>query len=241
VPKPARVRAACRGNFRDAGTTGPGSGAAGKSVGLRPQDRCNHPPLVLRKVRFLSPGGLPVVLQTSELNEPRLSDETLRTIDLGALRNRVVRPEVPAILGISRTAEPHSANRAERAALAHRLAPGAAATGGETAAGRRAGSPEIPGRSGATHDPRLSAGPAARRRRHAPPHAPAACENRRRPTDRPTNEPQNHPHLASQEVRSTSSATPERPASEADIQNAKQLGFLLRLVCGTARHARGFE
>jgi hypothetical protein len=52
----------------------------GKTVYLWPQDRRNHPPLVLRKVQFLSPGGLPVVLLTNELDETRLSDETMRAI-----------------------------------------------------------------------------------------------------------------------------------------------------------------
>lgn len=52
----------------------------GKTVYLWPQDCRNHPPLVLRQLRFLSPGGLPVVLLTNELDEARLSDEALRAI-----------------------------------------------------------------------------------------------------------------------------------------------------------------
>ena len=52
----------------------------GKTVYLWPQDRRNHPPIVLRQLRFPSPGGLPVVLLTNELDEARLSDEAMRTI-----------------------------------------------------------------------------------------------------------------------------------------------------------------
>lgn len=52
----------------------------GKTVYLWPLDRQNQPPLVLRKVQFPSPGGLPVVLLTNEFDETRLSDETTRAI-----------------------------------------------------------------------------------------------------------------------------------------------------------------
>lgn len=52
----------------------------GKTVYLWPQDCRKSPPIVLRRLQFLSPGGLPVVLLTNELDEARLSDETMRAI-----------------------------------------------------------------------------------------------------------------------------------------------------------------
>jgi Transposase DDE domain len=52
----------------------------GETVYLWPQDCRNRPPIVLRQVRFLSTGGLPVVLLTNEFNHERLSDEAIRTI-----------------------------------------------------------------------------------------------------------------------------------------------------------------
>lgn len=51
-----------------------------KTVYLWPQDRRNHPPIVLRQLRFLSPGGLPVVLLTNEFDEARLTDDAMRRI-----------------------------------------------------------------------------------------------------------------------------------------------------------------
>lgn len=52
----------------------------GQTVYLWPQDRRNEPPLVLRQVRFLSPGGHPVVLLTNEFDVARLSDEDVKAI-----------------------------------------------------------------------------------------------------------------------------------------------------------------
>ena len=52
----------------------------GQTVYLWPQDRRKQSPLVLRKLQFCSPGGLPVVLLTNELDETRLSDKTMREI-----------------------------------------------------------------------------------------------------------------------------------------------------------------
>jgi hypothetical protein len=52
----------------------------GQTVYLWPQDYRNHPPIVLRQLRFLSPGGLPVVLLTNEFDQEQLSDEAMRKI-----------------------------------------------------------------------------------------------------------------------------------------------------------------
>lgn len=52
----------------------------GKTVYLWPQNCRNQPPIVLRQLRFLSPGGLPVVLLTNELDETRLSDDAMQVI-----------------------------------------------------------------------------------------------------------------------------------------------------------------
>jgi hypothetical protein len=52
----------------------------GETVYLWPQDCRQQPPIVLRQVRFLSTGGLPVVLLTNEFNHERLSDEAIRAI-----------------------------------------------------------------------------------------------------------------------------------------------------------------
>lgn len=51
-----------------------------RTVYLWPRDCRKQPPLVLRKLQFRSPNGLPVVLLTNELDAARLSDETMKTI-----------------------------------------------------------------------------------------------------------------------------------------------------------------
>jgi Transposase DDE domain len=52
----------------------------GQTVYLWPQDRRAQPPIVLRQLRFLTTGGLPVVLLTNELDAQRLSDQAMRVI-----------------------------------------------------------------------------------------------------------------------------------------------------------------
>jgi len=51
-----------------------------RTVYLWPQDRRNNPPIVLRQLRFLSPGGLPVVLLTNEFDTSRLRDDVMQAI-----------------------------------------------------------------------------------------------------------------------------------------------------------------
>lgn len=51
-----------------------------QTVYLWPRDHRNRRPIVLRRVCFSSPGGLPVVLLTNEFDEQQLSDEAVQAI-----------------------------------------------------------------------------------------------------------------------------------------------------------------
>lgn len=52
----------------------------GTTIYYWPQSCRDRRPIVLRQVRFLSPGGFPVVLLTNEFDEQRLSDEAMKAI-----------------------------------------------------------------------------------------------------------------------------------------------------------------
>lgn len=52
----------------------------GKTVYYWPTDCRDRPPVVLRQLRFHSPGGHPVVLLTNEFDEAQLSDEAMKAI-----------------------------------------------------------------------------------------------------------------------------------------------------------------
>lgn len=68
------------GNFTLLENLGSACEEEGRTVYLWPKNCRDQPPLVLRKLEFHTPGGLPVVLLTNELDATRLTDEAMREI-----------------------------------------------------------------------------------------------------------------------------------------------------------------